>query len=243
MQTQNPAAFGYDDPTGHPSTYSARKILDLLTSTLNVESVLDVGCGAGIWMRESLSQGIRKVRGVDGPWMRDAEFVVNPDLITLTDLRAGFDLGEDFDLVLCMEVAEHIEDKYSDHVLDCLCRHGDTVCFSAAIPGQGGVHHVNEKYQSYWADKFQSMGYDTYDIIRPKIWGIDSIDFYYAQNALVYSKNEIDNKHQSMPLDIVHPSLFEKRKQVENMSQREIFKSIPKLIFQSVSSRFGKFFG
>ena len=67
-------------------------------------------------------------------------------------------IGRRFDLVNCLEVAEHLDASRADSFVDDLCALGDVVVFSAAIPGQGGTHHVNEQFQSYWQERFRRNG-------------------------------------------------------------------------------------
>ncbi len=68
--------------------------------------------------------------------------------------------GGPFDLVSCVEVAEHIPAEQADTLVDAICsRASRWVYFSAAAPGQGGVGHVNEQPQGYWIEKFQARGW------------------------------------------------------------------------------------
>jgi hypothetical protein len=51
-----------------------------------------------------------------------------------------------FDLALCLEVAEHLPAAAGDSLVRRLASVGARILFSAAIPGQGGRNHVNEKW-------------------------------------------------------------------------------------------------
>ena len=62
------------------------------------------------------------------------------------------------------------------------------VLFSAAVPGQGGNNHINEQWQSYWADRFAAHGYGPRDIVRPAVRDDRSVAYWYRQNAVLYSK-------------------------------------------------------
>ncbi|WP_218117788.1 hypothetical protein, partial [Helicobacter sp. CLO-3] len=62
----------------------------------------------------------------------------------------------------------------------------DIVLFSAAIPYQGGTHHVNEQPPAYWADIFEKEGFVCFDILRERILGDASIDWCYRQNILIF---------------------------------------------------------
>ncbi|KAH9489548.1 hypothetical protein Btru_038386 [Bulinus truncatus] len=51
-----------------------------------------------------------------------------------------------FDWAISLEVAEHIPAKYEDIYLDNLVRHArEGIILSWAVPGQGGLSHVNNK--------------------------------------------------------------------------------------------------
>jgi len=64
------------------------------------------------------------------------------------------------------------------------------VLFSAAVPRQGGTAHVNEKWATYWAEKFAAHGYVAVDCIRPGIYGNPRVEWWYRQNALIFCRPE-----------------------------------------------------
>lgn len=62
-----------------------------------------------------------------------------------------------FELITCLEVAEHLPEYAADTLCDTIARHlGDQgkLIFSAAPPGQKGVDHVNCQHSTYWRSKF-----------------------------------------------------------------------------------------
>ncbi len=75
-----------------------------------------------------------------------------------------------FDLGICLEVAEHLPTAGADQLVENLVRLSDVILFSAAIPHQGGTHHVNEQWPSYWADLFAARHYFAWDGLRWLIW-------------------------------------------------------------------------
>lgn len=62
----------------------------------------------------------------------------------MTDVGAPIELHRRFDLVLCLEVAEHLPASAADTLVRSLTGLGNVIAFSAAIPFQGGANHVNE---------------------------------------------------------------------------------------------------
>jgi SAM-dependent methyltransferase len=153
----------------------------------NPESVLDVGCGRGVWLAEWRRLGIPTLQGLDGDYVDQQSLLVPMGTFRPIDISKPFDLGRRYDLVECLEVAEHIPESSADTLVDNLTRHGDLVLFSAAIPGQGGEFHVNERPYSYWREKFAVRDYAVYDAIRPHVAGIGEIEPWYRYNAFVFA--------------------------------------------------------
>lgn len=134
--------------------------LELLRNTkkiLKPSSILDVGCGTGKSLDWFLSNDIETV-GLEGSPMAISH-AFNSQKIRQTDLNKPFDLNRKFDIVWCFEVAEHIHPDYTAIFIRSLILHSDTILFSAAHPGQGGVGHFNEQPRSYWIDLFSDLGY------------------------------------------------------------------------------------
>ena len=194
------------------SARSARRILPDVLKLTRASSVLDVGCGIGTWARAAHDCGAREVVGVDGAWVDPGSLLVDPDAFVAHDLGTPLDLGRSFDLALCLEVAEHLDAAAGDTLLASLVRHAPAVLFSAAIPYQGGRHHVNERWQSHWVERFAALGFGLHDVVRPAVWTDPDVEPWYAQNALLF----VERGHATrlglepaapLPADLVHPGL------------------------------------
>ena len=134
-------------------------IADILAKHLIFASVLDLGCGQGLILARLQELG-KLVRGVDGSnhALAAAPKTLRKSL-TVRDLTKSLTLGR-FDLVICSEVAEHLDRRYADSLVQSICHHSSKfVYFTAAVPRQGGLHHVNEQPHSYWIEKFRSNGF------------------------------------------------------------------------------------
>ena len=64
---------------------------------------------------------------------------------------------EKYDLSLCLEVAEHLEERHADTLIQTITESSDNIIFSAAVCGQGprSIGHINEQPHKYWINKFQ----------------------------------------------------------------------------------------
>jgi SAM-dependent methyltransferase len=134
---------------------SARRVVPLVLAAVHASRVVDVGCGEGAWLSVFKEAGCT-VRGVDGDYVDRRRLLIDEDEFVGHDLTEGFDLGR-FDLAVCLEVAEHLEAPFADQLVATLVRHAPVVLFSAAIPGQGGVGHVNEQWPAFWVEKFNAL--------------------------------------------------------------------------------------
>lgn len=165
---------------------SARAIVPKLVDLLSPKSVLDVGCGAGAWCSIWVENGVPEVVGADGGYVDRERMLIDPAQFLAADLSQSFFAGRRFDLVVSLEVAEHIHASNADTFIDNLVSHGDIVLFSAAVPGQGGEFHVNEQPLQYWRDKFAQHGYQCFDPIRPLVRHDSSVAAWYRFNTLLY---------------------------------------------------------
>ena len=103
-----------------------------------------------------------------------------------TDLSQHISLGRTFDLVQSLEVAEHLPAAAAEQFVDNLVAHAAVVLFSAAVPGQGGEHHVNERPYSYWRRLFSDRGYAMFDLVRPFLNDCRIVEPWYRFNTFVY---------------------------------------------------------
>src|SRR3989344_334927 len=99
-----------------------------------------------------------KLIGIDISENALKESVISLDHIKLMDLSKYFNLNRKFDIVICIEVAEHIPGESSDLLVENISRHGNLIIFTAATPGQGGTDHINEQPKEYWISKFKKAG-------------------------------------------------------------------------------------
>jgi cyclopropane fatty-acyl-phospholipid synthase-like methyltransferase len=162
---------------------------------LKPQNVLDFGCGAGFMMGYFCH--MIPTHGVDGSSsVLEVSHVSN--MIDIRDFRKPFDLGRTWDLVISIEVAEHIEEEYANVFIDNLTKHGDRILMTSAPVGQGGTSHVNCQPKEYWIQKMQDRGFIFNEKITTSIakksWDIISENrcpIHYLVNNFSYYTREI----------------------------------------------------
>lgn len=139
---------------------SALHISKWITEELAPESVIDVGCGPGHLMEAFEERGVDTF-GID---VSDAALRRTREKgleVERFDLRTDASLpGGPYDLAVCCEVAEHIEEKHAESLVNKLTKAAPVVYMTAAEPdGAPGLFHVNEQEHKYWIELMGAQGY------------------------------------------------------------------------------------
>jgi SAM-dependent methyltransferase len=171
------------------------------------ESLLDVGCGGGTWLHAAQALGIADLVGVDGQSLSQHREIACDVLIH--DLTKPFDLQRKFDLVLCLEVAEHLPETSAATLVESLCRHGDHIVFSAACPAQHGQHHVNCQWPTYWQALFNAEGFECADAIRWDLWHESKVEPWYRQNLFTARRSPSQAGKEPRLSAVIHPDMIE----------------------------------
>lgn len=194
---------------------SARNVLPHVFDLIHPGSVVDFGCGGGAWLSVCKELGIDNTLGVDGSYADRRKLLFSEKQFLAHDLQQPFMTQRQFDLCISLEVAEHIPVEASKIFVKSLTGLAPVILFSAAIPYQGGIGHVNEQWPSYWSELFSERNYLAIDCIRKSIWNKPTVDTWYKQNTILYvassyleANHRLRLEHEAcagLPLDLVHP--------------------------------------
>lgn len=170
------------------------------------KSVVDVGGGVGTWLKAAASCGASITTLIEGPWVKDQRLVWEPNASLFQDLENSLPNVGKHDLAMCLEVAEHLSPNRANGLVKDLVSLSDTILFSAAIPGQTGTGHINERWLSYWVDMFLAHGYGLHDTLRSQMWADTRVEWWYRQNVVVF-RTSADHTRKCVDsiVDIVHP--------------------------------------
>lgn len=213
----------------HNST-SAKEIIPYLLEYISPKSVIDIGCGLAQWLKVFQAHGLKDVMGVDGEHVPEDRIYIDNKYFLKADLNKVRDTSaligkRRFDLVLNLEVAEHLKPETAESFVEFLTSLGDTILFSAAIPGQTGENHFNEQPHTYWQQIFQKKGYIFLDLFREKLCDNANVNWWYAQNMfLVVNKDSslCKNLKEYNGTMYVHPKLLDLYVRENERLQKEL---------------------
>lgn len=150
---------GFFDRARRLEEPSIHLVVDILLRHFRPRSVVDVGCGTGLYLAGFAARGCA-VRGYEGAPAAIRQASLRRK-IRHWDLRRPLPARRRFDLCLSIEVAEHLPAAAADTFVRSLTGLADTLFFTAATPGQGSlaIGHLNEQPHHYWREKFRRRGF------------------------------------------------------------------------------------
>jgi hypothetical protein len=192
----------------------------LVVERFRPESVVDIGCGAGAWLKVFREHGVLDTLGVDGPHVRPESLRIPPETFVSWDLTETLVLDRRFDLAISLEAAQYLPRQAGVALVGSIAGLAPTVLFGAAVPGQPGGPVRNLQWPAWWATQFQSRGLRAEDWLRPLIWEDTQVDWWYAQNTILY---EARDEPGEPVLSLVHPGLLMEVARAQDPPRRRRF--------------------
>jgi SAM-dependent methyltransferase len=133
------------------------RIADAIVTQLPPQTVLDAGCGIGLLVRSLRERGV-EAWGID-----ISEYAIShvpEDVRAYCSLASITDEFErEFDLIACIEVAEHLPPTLGRQAIENLTRHTDRILFSSTPDDVEEPTHVNVQPTDYWVEQFGRLGF------------------------------------------------------------------------------------
>jgi SAM-dependent methyltransferase len=225
---------------------SADIVAPIVHGLIEPGSVIDVGCALGEWAAAFRSLGC-DVTGIDGNYVNLGDLLIPRDRFIAADISLPFRPKAEFDLALCLEVAEHLPQERAAGFVADLTILAPVVLFSAAIPHQGGEQHINEQWPEFWRDLFDQRGFAPIDCVRREIWTDPRVRWWYAQNCFLYVRKDaltpaLRAADDNLPLRLVHPHLFGYwTSQFDALERRAPWREIASRIWRAIKQRAPRF--
>src|SRR5437867_7323455 len=102
------------------SLQSARVVVPLVLSLVKPQSVVDIGCGMGAWLKVFQENGVPIIRGFDGAYVDRSKLLIDPAVFSPIDLSKPAQIEGSYDLAACLEVAEHIPTRMNRELVRLL---------------------------------------------------------------------------------------------------------------------------
>jgi hypothetical protein len=133
-----------------------KKLCDAIIKGLNPNmSVVDIGCGNGAYTMAIREAGIRCV-GYDGSPLTEE---LTNGICKIMDFSYPVKVGR-YDVVLSLEVGEHIPVEFESIFIDNLVRASKRfIILSWAIEDQPGTGHINCRNNDYIIDQMDKRGF------------------------------------------------------------------------------------
>jgi len=204
---------------------SAVKYLKEITRVVPIKSIIDFGTGPGAWLRAAHDCGIGQIIGIEKHYQPKIDFeaeIISQDVCEKVNRKV--------DLIICIEVAEHIHPEKSQVLINNLTECGDLILFGAASERQSGDGHINCRKQSFWSQQFFKKGYRLVDFYRSRFWNDPAVTKNYVQNTFLFVRenSRYSKLFKDTPLlDIDHPELINPHYLNDHRKKKIMFENIP----------------
>lgn len=182
------------------------------------KKIIEFGCGPGhlTLALAKLGINITAVDGFSNPNFSNVKNIsfTKLDLNNKKDSKAFLNSNTEFDLAICMEVAEHLSPKSCSHLINLLTRSAPVVIFSAAVPNQLGAGHINCQNRLLWHKLFSKNNFVLIDSLRKEFTSNDKLAIWYKLNTLDY----VNQNHVEVDLSLLNRT-------IENLMHNESYAS------------------
>lgn len=180
---KNLSHLGGSGPNGDPVTFCP-DVFGYVCIKYGIRSVLDVGCALGfnaVWFH---NRGY-DVMGVEGLPDYVKGNKLPKDRVVLHDYTEGpWVPPHEFDLCVSTEFVEHVEARFVPNFVETF-KHCRFILMTHALPGQGGVHHVNETTSEAWIDVLSAAGFEHLEDETERLRATYTPDAHYGRNTLM----------------------------------------------------------
>ena len=146
-----------------------------IQGTFQPERVLDVGCAKGFLVERLRDLGV-EASGIDVSEYAIEQ--VDPSVREHCALRDALEpLGQHYDLITCLDVAQHVSEEDADRLVRNLCRHADEIIFAVGEKDHSDPTAINVQPIRYWTDRFAQNGF--HPVVRggPEAFGPHAVHF------------------------------------------------------------------
>jgi 2-polyprenyl-3-methyl-5-hydroxy-6-metoxy-1,4-benzoquinol methylase len=134
-----------------------KKFSEVILANYDQENIIEFGCGTGRLLYDFYNNDV-EVHGLELSKIAQDVSQLPSGKVETHDLKKPYYPKQTYDIVLCVEVLEHLPEYATETIVSSIARSAPVAIVTAATPGQGGTHHVNEQPHTYWMGKFEETG-------------------------------------------------------------------------------------
>lgn len=133
------------------------QIAKRIIEQFNPKTVLDAGCAWGFLVEAFRNRGV-EAYGID---ISDYAIQnVHPEMKPYCRIGSITEpLQQEYDLITCIEVLEHIAMQEAEKAIGNICTHANEVIFSSTPFDYKEVTHINVHDPEYWGEQFACHGF------------------------------------------------------------------------------------
>ncbi|CAC5403058.1 unnamed protein product [Mytilus coruscus] len=165
-----------------------KSLIPHLSFLLKGKTVASFGDGPGAYKREIMKLGqVTLYDAFDGAPYSEDNSDGNVNFLDLTIPQYGIPL---YDWIISLEVAEHIPKEFESIYLDNIFRHAkEGIILSWAVPGQGGLQHINNQPLTYVINVMKKNGFARNESLSNKLQVSSSLSWIRSNINVYIRKN------------------------------------------------------
>ena len=133
------------------------QIAEAIVTRIAPRTLLDAGCALGLLVEQLRLQGVM-AEGVD-----ISEFAIAsaPEVVRpyVRQASVAEPFGQRYDLIVCIEVLEHMPQPEAERAIANFCAHSDDILFSSSPLDFREATHINVHPSEHWAELFARQGF------------------------------------------------------------------------------------
>lgn len=161
-----------------------KAVIDLFDPT----SILDVGCGSGLYCKAFKENGVPMVHGYEGT-QNVTSLGVYDEIIEIDLTKPIGQINRFYDLVLCLEVGEHVPKEYEQIFINNLYSMTSQylILSWADIKQYSASGHVNSRSQKYIINELINRGLEYLKEYSVELRKLVSFS-WFKKNLMVFAK-------------------------------------------------------
>lgn len=132
-------------------------IAEQIARKISPHTVLDVGCAMGFLVEQL------RVRGIEAFGVDTSEYAldhVDSSVAAYCSCASATEtFSRQYDLIVCIEVLEHLTPHDAERAIENFCQHSDDIIFSSTPSDFREPTHINVQPPEYWVEVFAQNGF------------------------------------------------------------------------------------